>query len=171
MAKSPDAFRTISEVAEWLETPAHVLRFWESRFTQIAPVKGAGSRRYYRPEDMLLLGGIKHLLHEEGHTIKSVQNRLKVDGVSSIASLSKPLRPAQAVNETRPPVPSKPSTSVSRPVAAQVPHDPADDARPSGPVLSTAAELRAIGPGNWPDAAEIAPLYDRIRALRDRMAG
>ncbi|MGR3320675.1 MAG: MerR family transcriptional regulator [Pseudooceanicola sp.] len=71
MAKSADAFRTISEVADWLGTPAHVLRFWESKFTQVKPVKRAGGRRYYRPADMELLGGIKQLLHEEGMTIKA----------------------------------------------------------------------------------------------------
>ena len=61
MSKSPDAFRTISEVADWLGVQAHVLRFWESRFTQVKPVKRAGGRRYYRPNDMRLLGGIKKL--------------------------------------------------------------------------------------------------------------
>ena len=70
MRKSPDAFRTISEVADWLDVPTHVLRFWESRFSQIKPVKRAGGRRYYRPNDMLLIGGIKKLLHEDGMTIR-----------------------------------------------------------------------------------------------------
>ena len=70
MDKSPDAFRTISEVADHLETPAHVLRFWESRFPQIRPVKRAGGRRYYRPADVALLTGIKRLLHDEGLTIQ-----------------------------------------------------------------------------------------------------
>ncbi|WP_428539971.1 MerR family transcriptional regulator [Profundibacter sp.] len=91
MAKSPDAFRTISEVAEWLDTPAHVLRFWESRFTQVKPVKRAGGRRYYRPNDMLLLGGIKKLLHDDGMTIKGVQKMLRTDGVKAIAALSRPI--------------------------------------------------------------------------------
>ena len=70
MAKSRDAFRTISEVSDVLNTPAHVLRFWESKFSQVKPVKRAGGRRYYRPADMLLLGGIRKLLHEDGMTIK-----------------------------------------------------------------------------------------------------
>lgn len=87
MAKSADAFRTISEVAEWLETPAHVLRFWESKFTQVKPVKRAGGRRYYRPGDMELLGGIKQLLHEEGMTIKGVQKLLRERGVGHVAGL------------------------------------------------------------------------------------
>ncbi len=88
MSKAPDAFRTISEVADWLETPAHVLRFWESKFTQVKPVKRAGGRRYYRPSDMLLLGGIKRLLHQDGKTIKEVQNLLREQGVKQIAGLS-----------------------------------------------------------------------------------
>ncbi len=70
MEKSRDAFRTISEVADWLGTPTHVLRFWESRFSQVKPVKRAGGRRYYRPADMELLGGIKKLLHDDGLTIR-----------------------------------------------------------------------------------------------------
>ena len=88
MDKSPEAFRTISEVAEALETPAHVLRFWESRFPQIRPVKRAGGRRYYRPADVALLTGIKHLLHEEGLTIRGVQKILREQGVRHVAALS-----------------------------------------------------------------------------------
>ncbi|WP_135505654.1 MerR family transcriptional regulator [Roseovarius aestuariivivens] len=91
MPKSADAFRTISEVAEWLETPAHVLRFWESKFSQVKPVKRAGGRRYYRPTDMKLLGGIKKLLHDDGMTIKGVQKILREQGVSHVAELSQPL--------------------------------------------------------------------------------
>ena len=88
MDKSPDAFRTISEVAEHLETPAHVLRFWESRFPQIRPVKRAGGRRYYRPSDVSLLMGIKRLLHDEGLTIRGVQKILREQGVRHVAGLS-----------------------------------------------------------------------------------
>ncbi len=89
MAKAKDAFRTISEVAEWLETPTHVLRFWESKFSQIKPVKGAGGRRYYRPTDMDLLGGIKQLLHEDGLTIKGTQKLLREKGVKYVATLGR----------------------------------------------------------------------------------
>ena len=88
MDKSPDAFRTISEVADVLETPAHVLRFWESRFTQIKPVKRAGGRRYYRPTDVALLAGIKRLLHDEGLTIRGVQKILRDQGARHVAGLS-----------------------------------------------------------------------------------
>lgn len=88
MGKSVDAFRTISEVAEWLGVPPHVLRFWESKFSQVKPVKRAGGRRYYRPTDMLLLGGIKTLLHDEGMTIKAVQKLLREQGAKHVAARS-----------------------------------------------------------------------------------
>ena len=97
MEKSPEAFRTISEVAEWLGTPAHVLRFWESRFSQVKPVKRAGGRRYYRPSDMELLGGIKKLLHEDGMTIRGVQKLLREEGVRYVASLSPPVNMDEAI--------------------------------------------------------------------------
>ena len=88
MDKSADAFRTISEVAEHLETPAHVLRFWESRFPQIRPVKRAGGRRYYRPSDVALLTGIKRLLHDEGMTIRGVQKILREQGVRHVSGVA-----------------------------------------------------------------------------------
>ncbi|PZX16003.1 MerR-like DNA binding protein [Palleronia aestuarii] len=93
MSKSPDAFRTISEVATWLEVPTHVLRFWESRFSQVKPIKRAGGRRYYRPADMRLLGGIKQLLHDDGLTIRGAQKLLREQGVHHVCSLSRPLDP------------------------------------------------------------------------------
>lgn len=91
MPKSKDAFRTISEVADWLDVQPHVLRFWESKFSQVRPVKRAGGRRYYRPNDMLLIGGIKQLLHDDGMTIKGVQKLLREKGVKEISALSRPL--------------------------------------------------------------------------------
>jgi len=80
LEKSPDAFRTISEVADELDIPQHVLRFWESRFPQIKPMKRAGGRRYYRPDDVDLLRGIRHLLYGEGYTIRGVQGILRDKG-------------------------------------------------------------------------------------------
>ena len=80
MDKSPDAFRTISEVAEDLDLPQHVLRFWETRFTHIKPMKRGGGRRYYRPLDVDLLKGIRHLLYDQGYTIKGVQRLLRENG-------------------------------------------------------------------------------------------
>ncbi len=87
MAKSPDAFRTITEVSDELATPPHVLRFWESRFPQVRPVKRAGGRRYYRPADLALLGGIKKLLHDDGMTIRGVQKVLREQGARYVAGL------------------------------------------------------------------------------------
>lgn len=87
MEKSPEAFRTISEVADLLDTPAHVLRFWESRFPQVRPVKRAGGRRYYRPADVALLAGIRHLLHDQGMTIRGVQKILRDHGVRHVSGL------------------------------------------------------------------------------------
>ena len=91
MSKSEKAFRNISEVSEWLATPTHVLRFWESKFSQIKPIKRAGGRRYYRPKDMLIIGGIKQLLHIEGHTIKGAKQVFREKGLNYVVGLSKPL--------------------------------------------------------------------------------
>ncbi|HHV66755.1 MAG TPA: MerR family transcriptional regulator, partial [Ochrobactrum intermedium] len=87
MDKSPDAFRTISEVAEDLDLPQHVLRFWETRFTQIKPMKRGGGRRYYRPLDVELLKGIRHLLYDQGYTIKGVQRLLRENNAQFIIAL------------------------------------------------------------------------------------
>jgi DNA-binding transcriptional MerR regulator len=78
--KAPDAFRTISEVADEIDVPQHVLRFWESRFPQIRPMKRGGGRRYYRPDDVALLRGVRHLLYGEGYTIRGVQRILREQG-------------------------------------------------------------------------------------------
>ena len=102
MTKSSEAFRTISEVAEWLETETHVLRFWESKFSQIKPVKRAGGRRYYRPKDMLIIGGIKKLLHEDGLTIKGTQRIIKDKGLNYVSNLSKPLGTGEIIIEENP---------------------------------------------------------------------
>lgn len=89
MDKAPDAFRTISEVAEDLDLPQHVLRFWETRFGQIKPMKRGGGRRYYRPDDVDLLRGIRHLLYGEGYTIRGVQRLLKDNGIKFVQSVWK----------------------------------------------------------------------------------
>ena len=88
MDKAPDAFRTISEVAEDLDIPQHVLRFWETRFAQIKPMKRSGGRRYYRPDDVDLLRGIRRLLYGEGYTIRGVQRILKEHGIKSVQGLA-----------------------------------------------------------------------------------
>ena len=108
MDKSPDAFRTISEVADELDLPQHVLRFWETRFSQIKPMKRGGGRRYYRPDDIALLRGIRHLLYGEGYTIRGVQKILREQGLRHVMSVADPARvappaePAAAPGETTP---------------------------------------------------------------------
>jgi DNA-binding transcriptional MerR regulator len=91
--KAPDAFRTISEVADELDVPQHVLRFWESRFRDIKPMKRGGGRRYYRPDDVDLLRGIRHLLYGEGYTIRGVQRILKEQGVKFVQAVWQPGAP------------------------------------------------------------------------------
>jgi DNA-binding transcriptional MerR regulator len=87
--KAPDAFRTISEVSETLDVPQHVLRFWEAKFTQVKPLKRAGGRRYYRPEDIDLLKGVRGLLYNEGFTIKGVQKVLREQGAKHVAEIGR----------------------------------------------------------------------------------
>jgi len=110
LSKSPDAFRTISEVADDLDLPQHVLRFWETRFTQIKPMKRGGGRRYYRPEDVELLRGIRHLLYGEGYTIRGVQRILKEQGPRSIIAVGR--------GESRP---APPDPADAEPAAEQPP--------------------------------------------------
>src|SRR5687767_3201629 len=87
--KAPEAFRTISEVAESLDIPQHVLRFWETRFSQIRPMKRGGGRRYYRPADVDLLKGIRHLLYSQGFTIRGVQRILKENGTAHVVAVGR----------------------------------------------------------------------------------
>lgn len=106
MNKAPDAFRIISEVAGELDVPQHVLRFWESRFPQIKPMKRGGGRRYYRPDDVGLLRGIRHLLYSEGYTIRGVQRILREQGVQFVQAIwqdgAPQLAPAAAEDEAAP---------------------------------------------------------------------
>ncbi len=141
MEKSAEAFRTISEVADLLDTPAHVLRFWESRFSQVKPVKRAGGRRYYRPADLALLGGIRKLLHEDGMTIRGVQKILREKGVRHVAALASGGTAAPGAG-VEPVAPARPAAAPSSPFA--------------GPML---AAYPAPAPGSargsrahWPDA-------------------
>jgi DNA-binding transcriptional MerR regulator len=85
--KAPGAFRTISEVADEIDVPQHVLRFWESRFAQIRPMKRGGGRRFYRPEDVDLLRGVRHLLYGEGYTIRGVQRILREQGAAFVQNV------------------------------------------------------------------------------------
>ncbi len=199
MGKSRDAFRTISEVSDWLDTPAHVLRFWESKFTQVKPVKRAGGRRYYRPDDMELLGGIKTLLHDQGMTIKGVQRLLRDSGAKHVAGLGPrvdddddtfdivltdtpadveirgaaqdiALPPAQAA-AAEPPSPD-PMPAI-RPTAhrssTDIPADPQDDDL-NPPSRFFAAFQRADSTTLRRRAAQIAPLVARLETVRASLA-
>ena len=115
MNKSAEAFRTIGEVAEELEIPKHVLRFWEGRFPQIRPMKRGGGRRYYRPEDMELLRGIRALLHAEGYTIRGVQKILREHGVDQVKAAARRTPAAQTADGA---VPSKARKRGRKPIAS-----------------------------------------------------
>ena len=131
--KAPDAFRTISEVAGDLDLPQHVLRFWETRFSQIKPMKRGGGRRYYRPEDIDLLRGIRLLLYGEGFTIRGVQRLLKEKGVAFVVSVGQTGSvqtvtaaaeggaPAPKAGRKAPVVALEPARSESRPTARAAP--------------------------------------------------
>jgi DNA-binding transcriptional MerR regulator len=97
--KAPEAFRTISEVAEELDVPQHVLRFWESRFHEIRPMKRGGGRRYYRPQDVDLLRGVRHLLYGEGYTIRGVQRLLREQGHRFVQNVWQPGAPQPTSKE------------------------------------------------------------------------
>ncbi len=164
MSKSPDAFRTISEVADWLGVQAHVLRFWESRFSQVKPVKRAGGRRYYRPNDMRLLGGIKKLLHDDGITIKGVQRILREQGVGHVSSLSQGLDETSAfqpvVDETVVPFSPKPVSADSGQFDMDLHVPPAQKANGTG----AASESNDHPAEETPELEEIstAPLFGGI---------
>jgi DNA-binding transcriptional MerR regulator len=138
--KSPDAFRTISEVADELDVPQHVLRFWEGRFAQVKPVKRAGGRRYYRPEDVDLLRGIRALLYGDGFTIKGVQKILRDKGQRHVAELGRSCAAPTPVIRVGESVPEARSNVIAlgRPVESV----PAEDA--PVPDSVTATEVRPI---------------------------
>ena len=122
MDKSPEAFRTISEVADELKVPKHVLRFWEAKFAQLKPMKRGGGRRYYRPEDVALLRGIRFLLYDDGYTIRGVQKILREQGPRFVMEQRPPSRtttrrlasPSSAKFPTSPPKPPRAAASAGR---------------------------------------------------------
>jgi DNA-binding transcriptional MerR regulator len=135
--KSPDAFRTISEAAEELRVPQHVLRFWETRFTQIKPMKRAGGRRYYRPSDLELLKGIRALLYDEGYTIRGVQRIFKEEGSAYVSGVGrgevKP-RKGDAIRDGAP----MPGTAKAAPRKGAVPSQPIQVMASGSSALSSA---------------------------------
>ena len=164
MDKAPDAFRTISEVADDLDIPQHVLRFWESRFPQIKPMKRAGGRRYYRPDDVDLLRGIKHLLYGEGYTIRGVQRILREQGAKFVQQVWQPgaAQPSMSPEE-------EPGEETTEPLA------PDDAARTLfGLLKSPSAPGEAGGqaepvPASAPPAAVVQLSRDNVRRLQSAL--
>lgn len=151
MDKSPNAFRTISEVSETLDVPAHVLRFWESKFPAVKPVKRGGGRRYYRPEDVTLLVGIRELLYEDGLTIKGVQKIFRERGQRHVVQ-----RGAEAIGA---PLPE--DASPAR--AAEAGRVANGAAKPAEPAPQQPAAQGA------PDAERVRSVISKLEALRDRL--
>ena len=131
MDKSPEAFRTISEVAEALDVPPHVLRFWETRFAQVKPVKRGGGRRYYRPEDVRLLRGIRGLLYDDGMTIKGVQKILRERGIRHVIGLGTEPEPEAAAPPPAPGREAPPRRRQQRPAAAAPGRSPTSSSPPA----------------------------------------
>ncbi|MGE4220261.1 MAG: MerR family transcriptional regulator [Alphaproteobacteria bacterium] len=148
--KSAAAFRTISEVAEELDVPQHVLRFWESKFNQIRPMKRGGGRRYYRPEDVRLLRRIRHLLYTDGFTIRGVQRLLRENGVRAVVEGAVSAAAAVAAEDRAQDDPVAPDesgmlTAVQMPVIAPEIAETASDNRPElEAILAELVELRAF---------------------------
>jgi DNA-binding transcriptional MerR regulator len=143
MDKSPDAFRTISEVAEDLDLPQHVLRFWETRFGQIRPLKRGGGRRYYRPDDVDLLRGIRHLLYGQGYTIRGVQRIFKEKGLRYVqavgrgeASAPAPVQEADEVQDATPGFYEAVEAEAADPAGGS---EEGREAGPTGPLLDAAS--------------------------------
>jgi DNA-binding transcriptional MerR regulator len=156
MDKSPDAFRTISEAAEDLDLPQHVLRFWETRFPQIKPLKRGGGRRYYRPDDVELLRAIKQLLYGEGYTIKGVQKLFKEQGARAVASSKQ----ADSVERAGGADSAQSTQGAAPPVVAQRDHG---EARPTGSNAFSAADLQALK-GALADIAESERILSLARS-------
>ena len=131
LEKAPDAYRTISEVAEDLDVPQHVLRFWETRFSQIRPLKRGGGRRYYRPDDVALIKGVRALLYGQGYTIKGVQRILKDQGLRYVQAIGRgeAVAPPDEASE-RAPVVAAPLTPAREPEPADDVAGVLDDASP-----------------------------------------
>jgi DNA-binding transcriptional MerR regulator len=162
MDKAPDAFRTISEAAEELDVPQHVLRFWETRFGQIKPMKRAGGRRYYRPADVDLLKGIRGLLYSEGYTIRGVQKILKEEGVAYVGGIGRGeivARKRDAIGEAAPP----PGAARAAPRMAGSPPPPgrAPLARPGGAIEEVERVVRRLADSH------IEQLKSALRDLGD----
>jgi len=147
--KSPDAFRTISEVADDLDLPQHVLRFWETRFSQIKPLKRGGGRRYYRPDDVELLKGIRHLLYGEGYTIKGVQRILKEQGPRFVMQIRHEDLSALQAAVVAEAAPATPAAATPAAASAAKPSNGQREQLPHGVLADDAPEPAAHGHGHF----------------------
>jgi DNA-binding transcriptional MerR regulator len=161
-AKSPDAFRTISEVSEQLDLPQHVLRFWETRFTQVKPMKRGGGRRLYRPDHIALLRGIKALLYDDGMTIKGVQKMLREKGAKTVIARGKAdASLSLEVNETPP--------QQDGMLPLDLPEDAAERLAALKTRVSTGRKgSKAKGAGEL-DAEKIHKSIDRLESLLEQL--
>jgi DNA-binding transcriptional MerR regulator len=159
MSKSAEAFRTIGEVAEELDVPKHVLRFWEGKFPQIRPMKRGGGRRYYRPEDMELLRGIRHLLHAEGYTIKGVQKILREQGIDQVKRASRAALALAAADGEKRKRGRKPLSDPDRKAEAE----------PTPPGKQSAASLTEASRSHSEDV--IASAVKELRLIRQILLG
>ncbi len=153
MDKAPEAFRTISEVADELEVPKHVLRFWEAKFAQLKPMKRGGGRRYYRPEDVALLRGIRFLLYNDGYTIRGVQKILREHGpryVMDFRRIAEEQEQDDAMSQTH-----------------EIPDVAAEAAQSGGATLLREAE----GPMRQLDMRSLGALIEEIEACRRILVG
>ena len=171
--KSPDAFRTISEVATELGVPQHVLRFWETKFSQIKPLKRGGGRRYYRPGDVELIKGIQTLLHEEGYTIRGVQKVIRKQGVRFVSGIGRGLgigeteAAANSVVKTVS-VPTETATEVAAPKDPIPPAPKAENRSTLPPEMEEPRQLSLVPEERLPvSTAEHDKLAGRLETLMD----
>ncbi|MEQ8449973.1 MAG: MerR family transcriptional regulator [Nitratireductor sp.] len=167
--KSADAFRTISEVAEELDTPQHVLRFWETKFAQVKPMKRAGGRRYYRPDDVALLKRIRDLLYSEGFTIRGVQKLLRERGARALiegeVGAAEAAAPASASATTPPPA----TTAASEPASEDAPQSGAQPGPQTVDADARAAAAPADTPPHGADRGLSPEARARMEAVRRRL--
>src|SRR4051794_18518710 len=170
--KAPEAFRTISEVATELDVPQHVLRFWESRFSQIRPVKRAGGRRYYRPDDVELLRGIRSLLYTDGYTIKGVQKILREQGVRYVADVGRQEPRPRGKRVPPPETPEQPRYARARIARVQEAHADLLSAADETPADQPPPESRAIGDQpelQKPARAKLEALLNELLLLKGEL--
>lgn len=169
-AKSASAFRTISEVSDELDVPQHVLRFWETKFSQVKPLKRGGGRRYYRPEDLALLRRIRDLLYTEGYTIRGVQRLLRQSGVKAVL---------QAADETQDVAAEPEETPVQQATVSQGGAVVTAESGPKPATIAAAAQPAAEPAAAEPAAKKLSPetrrelesILEELTALRGMLPG